>query len=45
LAKPGWGDGDEKRYGGKGVLKAVKNVNGIIQDALIGYDALDPSQN
>jgi enolase len=34
-------DGDEKRYGGKGVLKAVKNVNGIIQDALIGYDALD----
>ena len=34
-------DGDEKRYGGKGVLKAVKNVNGIIQDALIGYDAID----
>lgn len=34
-------DGDEKRYGGKGVLKAVKNVNGIIQDALIGYDSLD----
>jgi len=34
-------DGDEKRYGGKGVLKAVKNVNGVIQDALIGYDALD----
>jgi len=34
-------DGDEKRYGGKGVLKAVKNVNGIIQDALIGFDALD----
>lgn len=34
-------DGDEKRYGGKGVLKAVKNVNTIIQDALIGSDALD----
>ncbi len=34
-------DGDEKRYGGKGVLKAVKNVNGVIQDALIGFDALD----
>jgi len=34
-------DGDEKRYGGKGVLKAVKNVNETIQDALIGFDALD----
>ena len=34
-------DGDAKRYGGKGVLKAVKNVNGPIQDALIGKDALD----
>jgi enolase len=34
-------DGDEKRYGGKGVLNAVKNVNGAIQDALIGLDALD----
>ena len=34
-------DGDPKRYGGKGVLKAVKNVNGPIQDALIGFDALD----
>ncbi|MFC1453897.1 phosphopyruvate hydratase [Verrucomicrobiota bacterium] len=34
-------DGNKKRYGGKGVLKAVKNVNGTIQDALIGYDALD----
>ena len=34
-------DGDAKRYGGKGVLKAVKNVNGPIQDALIGADALD----
>ena len=34
-------DGNKKRYGGKGVLKAVKNVNGTIQDALIGHDALD----
>lgn len=34
-------DGDEKRYGGKGVLQAVKNVNGIIQDALLGFDALN----
>lgn len=34
-------DGDEKRYDGKGVLKAVKNVNRIIQDTLIGFDALD----
>jgi len=34
-------DGDEKRYNGKGVSKAVKNVNTVIQDALIGLDALD----
>lgn len=34
-------DGDAERYSGKGVLKAVKNVNGPIQDALIGKDALD----
>lgn len=34
-------DGDQKRYGGKGTLKAVKNVNGIIQDTLIGLDAID----
>jgi enolase len=31
-------DGDKKVYGGKGVLKAVKNVNTILQDALIGFD-------
>ncbi|MCD6181965.1 MAG: phosphopyruvate hydratase [Candidatus Cloacimonetes bacterium] len=33
-------DGDD-RYGGKGVLKAVENVNEIIAPELIGLDALD----
>lgn len=32
-------DGDEKRYGGKGVLQAVKNVTHPIQAALLGKDA------
>ena len=32
-------DGDKGRYGGKGVLKAVTNVNTIIADELIGLDA------
>jgi enolase len=32
-------DGDKKRYGGKGVLKAVENVNDILADELIGMDA------
>ena len=32
-------DGDKKRYGGKGVTKAVANVNGVIADALFGWDA------
>ena len=32
-------DGDAKRFGGKGVLKAVGNVNGVINDALKGHDA------
>jgi enolase len=32
-------DGDKSRLGGKGVLKAVENVNTIIADELIGYDA------
>jgi enolase len=31
-------DGDKKKYGAKGVLKAVKNVNDIIAEQLIGYD-------
>lgn len=34
-------DGDKSRYLGKGVLKAVENVNGTIAEALIGMDALD----
>ena len=34
-------DGDETRYGGKGVLKAVTNVNTIIAPALIGCNALN----
>lgn len=32
-------DGDAKRFGGKGVLKAVGHVNGIINDTLKGIDA------
>jgi len=34
-------DGDKKRYGGKGVTKAVNNVNSQIVDELIGWDATD----
>ena len=34
-------DGDPKRYMGKGVTKAVANVNGPIQELLIGRSALD----
>lgn len=34
-------DGDKSRYQGKGVLKAVKNVNDIIAKELIGMSALD----
>ena len=34
-------DGDPKRYGGKGVLAAVHNVNEVLQDALTGLNALD----
>ena len=33
-------DGDAKRYLGKGVLKAVTNVNTVIANALIGHDAM-----
>ena len=29
-------DGDKKRYGGKGVLKAVENVNKIISKEIVG---------
>ena len=34
-------DKDAKRYLGRGVLKAVENVNGAIADALIGMDAIE----
>ena len=34
-------DGDKARYGGKGVMKAVENVNNIIAPALAGADAAD----
>ena len=34
-------DGDKKRYLGKGVSKAVANVNGVISEALFGWDASD----
>src|SRR5260221_358709 len=34
-------DGDEQRYKGKGVLKAVENVDGEIAEALGGMDAAD----
>ena len=34
-------DGDISRYGGKGVLKAVENVNTIIAKEIIGMNALD----
>jgi enolase len=34
-------DGDKKRYGGKGVMRAVENVNGIIARELKGFTALD----
>jgi enolase len=32
-------DEDPKRYGGKGVLKAVEHVNGVLRGALLGMDA------
>src|SRR3989304_2200648 len=32
-------DGDSKRFNGKGVLKAVKNVNSIIAPQITGMDA------
>ena len=36
-------DGDEKRYGGLGVTKAVSHVNGELAAAVIGMDASDQS--
>ncbi len=37
-------DGDPNRYGGKGVLQAVQNVNDIIGPELLGYDAHDQKE-
>ncbi len=34
-------DGDKSRFGGKGVTKAVENINTVINDALKGVDAAD----
>ncbi|WP_049629527.1 phosphopyruvate hydratase [Cellvibrio sp. pealriver] len=34
-------DGDKSRYLGKGVLKAVNNINTTIKNLLVGFDALD----
>jgi len=34
-------DGDKKRYLGKGVSNAVANVNGVISEALFGWDAAE----
>ena len=36
-------DGDKSRFGGKGVTKAVENINTVINDALKGVDASDIS--
>ncbi len=36
-------DGDKKRYGGKGVLKAVENVNKVLAPALLGMHAHEQS--
>ena len=38
-------DGDKKRYGGKGTLKAVENVNRIIAPKLAGMDPCGPGSN
>ena len=37
-------DGDKARYGGKGTLKAVENVNAKISRVLVGQDALDQAR-
>lgn len=37
-------DGDLKKYGGAGVLKAIENVNTTIQSAVIGLDAEDQNK-
>src|SRR5271165_4307842 len=37
-------DGDKSRYGGKGALKAVANVNTVIAPALLGHDPTQQSE-
>ncbi|MBX3223565.1 MAG: phosphopyruvate hydratase [Labilithrix sp.] len=37
-------DGDKKRFGGKGVQKAVENVNQTLGPSIIGIDALDQAE-
>jgi len=37
-------DGDARRYGGKGCLQAVENINGELADAVIGLDACDQEE-
>src|SRR5712692_276465 len=37
-------DGDKKRFGGKGVLNAVKNVNHTLGPAILGLDSLDQAE-
>ena len=37
-------DGDKSRYMGKGVLKAVENVNGPLRDLVIGMDAANQKE-
>ncbi len=34
-------DGDKSKFGGKGVLKAVENINTVISDAIVGLDPQD----
>jgi enolase len=34
-------DGDKARYGGKGVLKAVENVNEVLSEEVVGFEATD----
>lgn len=37
-------DGDKARFGGKGVMKAVNNVNTEIYDAIVGFDAVEQEE-
>ncbi len=37
-------DGDKKRYGGKGTLKAVEHINTVLKKALVGFDPRDQAK-